>query len=190
MSVITNGTMESYPVRLLKGADNICEIYTEKKMIARDQYGKFARKYKSPYNHNIYDVWRGMHRRCKDTRAVNFDRYGGRGITVCSEWENYDVFVEWAMANNWKPGLQIDRIDNSGPYEPANCRFVSPKENSNNRRSTKFYTFNGKTQSLKAWAEEYGINYGTLRTRILEFKWGFEEALTVPAKVGQKYQKR
>ena len=85
----------------------------------------------------IYNTWCNMQDRCSKPNETNYDRYGGRGISVCSEWNHPRVFVEWAKENGWKKGLQIDRIDNNGNYEPDNCHFVTSAENCQNRSSTK-----------------------------------------------------
>lgn len=77
-------------------------------------------------------------RRCTDPEFQDFRNYGGRGITVCEEWmRNPQSFVDWAFAHGWKRGLQIDRIDNDGPYSPINCRWVTSAENNRNRRNNK-----------------------------------------------------
>ncbi len=83
----------------------------------------------------IYNVWRCMKQRCNNPNASGYKNYGGRGISVCNEWEkSSEAFYDWALANGYAPGLQIDRIDNDGNYEPSNCRWVTPKENASNRR--------------------------------------------------------
>lgn len=78
----------------------------------------------------LYNLWRNVTRRCHQPTATDFHNYGGRGISVCDEWRmDGRAFVDWAIANGWKPGLEIDRIDNDGNYEPSNCRFVTKREN-------------------------------------------------------------
>lgn len=90
------------------------------------------------YKHRLYAIWGSMKSRCLNQKKHNYHHYGGRGITVCPEWlDDAAVFIEWAEANGAAPGLQIDRIDNDGGYSPDNCRFVTPKENMNNRRCSK-----------------------------------------------------
>lgn len=77
-------------------------------------------------------VWEGMIQRCENKNSKCFKWYGGRGISICKEWrENPKAFFLWASLR-WGDGLQIDRIDNDGNYEPANCRFVTPLENMRN----------------------------------------------------------
>lgn len=85
----------------------------------------------------IYVTWIAMHDRCYNPKNKRFDRYGGRGITVCEAWFVLDNFI--ADMGDKPVGLQIDRIDNDGNYEPSNCRWVTPKENANNRSTCKNY---------------------------------------------------
>lgn len=84
---------------------------------------------------NLYNRWKSMKERCADTGNPN---YGGRGISVCDEWKNdFMAFYTWSMLNGFKPGLEIDRIDCNGNYDPENCRWVTRKVNSDNRRCVK-----------------------------------------------------
>ena len=86
--------------------------------------------------HPLYDVYCGMVRRCNDPRSSGWKWYGERGIRVCREWmEDRTAFIHWGISSGWQPGLQIDRIDNSGNYEPSNCRFVTRVQNMANTRS-------------------------------------------------------
>lgn len=85
-------------------------------------------------NHLLYKIWVNMRYRCKNINAGNYKCYGGRGIKVCEEWNDFKVFYNFAIDNGWKPELQIDRINNNKGYEPSNCRFVTRSENQKNKR--------------------------------------------------------
>lgn len=76
-----------------------------------------------------------MHARCTNSLRDNYDRYGGKGISVCEEWKEYEVFEKWALSNGFSDDLQIDRINGDGNYEPSNCRFVKPKVNNRNKEN-------------------------------------------------------
>lgn len=90
------------------------------------------------FREKLYSVWEGIHQRCDNPHNKAYHNYGGRGIKMCSEWrESYPRFREWAYQNGYAEGLQIDRINNDGNYEPSNCRFVSPTANAQNRRVPK-----------------------------------------------------
>jgi len=79
----------------------------------------------------IYTIWNSMIQRCANKKN---DNYGGKGITVCSDWLNFEGFYEFAKANNYKDGLSIERIDNSKGYNANNCIFI-PKEHQNKNKS-------------------------------------------------------
>lgn len=97
---------------------------------------------KKRYNHGehyprLRNIHRNMMSRCYNEKSNRYHRYGARGIKVCEQWHDRRVFCDWARANGYGPRLQIDRINNDGEYAPKNCRFVTPKENANNRSNSK-----------------------------------------------------
>lgn len=114
----------------------------------------------------LYHTWQGMKKRCNNPDNSSYPRYGGRGITVCKEWESkFESFMEWALNNGYADNLTIDRIDNNGNYEPSNCRWTEPKAQARNRRSNIKVRYNGKSITLMELSEITGLNYGLLRAR-------------------------
>src|SRR3990172_2955145 len=84
-------------------------------------------------SHPIYGVWSNMLYMCSNPNAANYANYGGRGIKVCDRWLSSDLFFE-DMLLTWKEGLQLDRINNDGDYEPSNCQWNTRSANTKNRR--------------------------------------------------------
>lgn len=114
----------------------------------------------------LYRVWNGMKARCQIPSSSGYYKYGARGIKVCEEWQNFEPFKEWALANGYRDDLQIDRIDVYGNYEPSNCRFVTNKENALNKRNTRYLTLDGVTKTVIGWADTLGISERTIRSRL------------------------
>ena len=137
----------------------------------------------------LYNVWTHMKVRCFNPKDKYYKDYGGRGITVCDEWkDDFLAFCDWSMVNGYKEGLTIERKNNNGNYSPDNCAWITSKEQQRNKRNTCFLTFEGKTQSASAWAEEYGVSGKTITRRIRD-GWSVERALTTPlqGKAAQKW---
>lgn len=133
-------------------------------------------------NTKIHNSWRGMRERCINKNNNHYKYYGGRGITVCDEWNNTDNgfinFYNWAMNNGYKDGLTIERIDVNGNYEPSNCKWITNKEQANNKSNTIYLEYNNKTQSLLDWCKELNLDYTLVKSRIKKYNWSIEKALT------------
>lgn len=115
--------------------------------------------------HPLYAVWASMRARCRNPKLTSFQNYGGRGITVCSEWDDPVAFIRWGEANGYAQGLQVDRIDNDGGYSPENCRFVTAKENMRNTRRNRIVEVDGREMTVAEAAEVSGVGYATIATR-------------------------
>jgi len=88
----------------------------------------------------LWATWDGMKTRCSNPNTRDFQYWGGKGVSVCSEWKHDFVkFKNWAIHNDYKPGLAIDRINSEGNYCPENCRFVTRVENSRKAGERKGY---------------------------------------------------
>lgn len=130
-------------------------------------------QYKSP----TYKSWQGMWQRCTNRAKAGYVDYGARGISVCERWKDFEQFL--VDMGDRQPGLSLDRIDNDGNYEPANCRWATPTEQSNNTRRVTRLTVQGVTKTLHEWARDSGINPRTLQKR-LNSGWSHRDAVTRP----------
>ena len=147
---------------LLSGAIKSCGCY--KKEVSAENVSKNHTHKQS--GTRIYRIWQGIKSRCFDINDKRYERYGGRGITVCDEWKNnFLAFYQWARANGYKENLTIDRIDNNGNYSPENCRWATAKEQANNRSTNVHYKIGNVTKLLSEWCELFGLNFNTILAR-------------------------
>ena len=133
----------------------------------------FARK------ERLYNIWVGMRQRCRDKNIKDYPNYGGKGIRVCDEWNDYPTFRNWAIASGYSDGLTIDRINGNGNYEPHNCRWATYREQNNNLKSNTRIQYREEVKTAKEWADEFGINYGTFKSR-LRYGWSMERIEKTP----------
>lgn len=112
-----------------------------------------------------YRRWRDMIRRCKNPKRRGFERYGGRGIKVCDRWLKFENF--YADMGECPKGMSIDRWPNKdGNYEPGNCRWATPTEQSRNTSQNRNFTVLGVSGCMTDLAYHFGINFGTVHSRL------------------------
>ena len=127
-----------------------------------------------------YYCWINMKTRCYNKNNKEYFDYGGRGILVCDRWVNsFEYFLKDSGLAPSK-SHSIERVDNNGIYCKNNCIWATKKEQANNRRSVKLFSFNGVLKNLDEWAFEYNMKRKTLWKRITKFGWSVEDALTIP----------
>jgi len=151
---------------LRKGVAQSCGCYN------RDLVKKDNPKYKRP----LYYIYHSMKCRCYNPNDRAFHNYGARGIKISDKWNTYEKFEEWALDKGYKKGLWLDRINNDLDYSPDNCRWATPKEQQNNKRTNHYITINNDTKTIQEWAEISGIKPMTI-TRRIELGWKNEDLL-------------
>lgn len=139
-------------------------------------------------NDRLYRVWASIVQRCENKNSPRYADYGGRGIKMCDAWRNdFEQFKSWAINNGYdetapRGFCTIDRVDNDGDYCPENCRWVTMKEQCNNKRNNRVLTCDGETHTLQEWAEQIGMQDFVLRDRIFKLGWSVEEAIKTPVR--------
>lgn len=143
----------------------------------------------------LYRVWKGMKARCFIKSHKSYPRYGGRGITVCDEWNNdYLAFRTWAFANGYDPNsaymqCTIDRINHDGNYCPENCRFVGNIVQANNTSRNIHLEYNGEVKTTAEWARIMNVPVSRLYCRMGRQDLTTEELLKLP-RYGPRAKKR
>lgn len=130
-------------------------------------------------NERLYNVWNTMRNRCRNPLASRYERYGGRGINYAEEWDSFDRFYE-DIGYLYKPGLQLDRIDNDGNYEPGNVQWITNKDNGNKRSNNRIITIGGVTMTFQQWCESVPLKRSVVSQRFYVYKWTIEESLYTP----------
>lgn len=141
-------------------------------------------------NSKVFHIAIGIIQRCTNPNRPDFKNYGGRGVTIYSEWKNNpSKFAQWMLNNGWYDGCQVDKDIKSKPnkigYYPDTISFISPEENARHKRNIIQITYNGKTQPLKSWCDELNLPYRTIFNRYKYLGW--KDAVTLfetPVKLG------
>jgi hypothetical protein len=127
----------------------------------------------------IYDCWKNMVRRCHSPSSTFYERYGGRGISVCERWRgSFENFIE--DMGTPSEGFEIERVDNDLDYCKDNCKWANKTEQCNNRSSNILIEYLGEYKTLTQWQNDLGFDYETVRRRIRDYGWTFENAITKP----------
>ncbi len=143
----------------------------------RNDWGKHLYRHGCRYTFE-YSTWCKMKARCNNPNAINYSRYGGRGITICERWENsFDNFID-DMGWSPSPDHSIERIKNDLGYFKENCRWATRVEQANNKRNNLMVEFDGRVQTLTLWCRELGLKYHIVRQRIYRNHWTVERAFT------------
>lgn len=143
----------------------------------------------------------GMLSRCYNESNNEYPRYGGRKekspITVDFIWrekrghKGLKRFIRWALKNGWRKGLELERVDNDGSYSPKNCKWTTKKEQSRNKRTTKWIIWNDKKEKFIEIWEKYGkVSYNSTRMRIHKLGWNPVDAILTPKNkkpIGKNY---
>lgn len=158
---------------LLNGLTRSCGCYNTQ--VRKEQCKKRA-------IHNLTDtrlhsIWEKMRGRCYCKTGSDYKNYGGRGISICDEWQEFLPFYNWAINNGYRENLTIDRINVNGNYEPSNCRWATQKTQQRNRRNNVLITYNNETHCLVEWAEIFKIPYKLFHQRLTRDKIPFEKAI-------------
>ncbi len=143
----------------------------------RPKHMKFKKKH-GMWRTRVHNIWTHMKRRCLNPTSPSWPKYGGRGITVCERWHKFENFFS-DMGMPTTDNHSLDRIDNGGNYEPRNCRWATPKEQSRNSRINTVITIKGVSHCLQEWAEIYGHSKSLISSRIYR-GWNPALAVTTP----------
>ena len=132
----------------------------------------------------LYRVWTSMRQRCNNPNNKRYKDYGGRGIKICDEWNNFSNFFKWANEHGYHEGLSIDRIDNDKGYSPQNCRWATMLTQNNNTRHCRRITYHGETHTVAEWERKLNMKCGILEQRLLR-GMTLSDALSTPVKTCQ-----
>ncbi|MBT1162098.1 hypothetical protein [Bifidobacterium sp. SO1] len=148
MSSITNGNTQSCGCMRAKAA--------------KQTHATHGDSGKDSDNRRLYQIWNKMNVRCSNPKAQYYSSYGGRGISVCDEWKQWEPFRDWALDHGYTDDLTIDRINNEHDYTPENCRWVTPMENSNNKRNNLYIMYQGEIKTCAEWSRFFSLPYKKL----------------------------
>ena len=154
---------------LLRGAKTSCGCDTSSYI--QKYFNKESKSF-------LYSTWIGIRQRCNNPNNSSYKNYGGRGVSICKEWnDDFLAFQKWSKENGAQVGLQIDRIDVNGNYEPSNCRWVDTITQANNKRSNRVIEYRGEKHTVMEWSRKTGVKESVIRSRIDKYGCTIGQAL-------------
>jgi hypothetical protein len=162
----------AYGSNLVSGATKSCGCYRREATAARST--KHGHKGDEKQT-RTYTTWAGMKNRCLNIKYHGYKDYGGRGITICEQWE---IFENFLLDMGCRPkGMTLDRIDNTAGYSKDNCRWASLADQMNNTRGNYFVEYQGEQITLANLSRKTGVDYKLLQTRISMLGWPIDDAI-------------
>lgn len=131
--------------------------------------------------HPLYSAYYNMISRCYKDYNKEYKNYGDRGITVCDEWlNNFELFYNWAIGNNWVKGLSLERINNNKGYSPINCMWTTCVIQNRNKRTNNIIEAFGERKCLQDWATDprCKVSYDSINHRMNILGWNAEKSIT------------
>lgn len=134
----------------------------------------------------LYNIWKGMKKRCNPIHSDKYPTYAGCGLRVCDEWINsFESFRDWSISNGYKDNLSIDRINTFLGYSESNCRWATDLVQNRNAKTNRIFEINGVKMTMSEVCEKYNITQSKLSARVNRLKWPIEKAiLNVNSKLG------
>lgn len=161
---------------LKQGGTKSCGCYKREKLIENGQrsgIGERSRKH-GDFGTKLYSIWAGVKRRCQNPNTKHYSDYGGRGIRLCDDWQDYINFKKWALASGYADGMSIERIDVNSGYCPENCKWIPRRDQALNRRSSIRLEYGNRSFTVKEAAEALGMKERTVMGRV-ERGWTAEQ---------------
>lgn len=162
----------TYGYILKRGECSSCGCLKREALVARNHKHGMS-------NTRLYRIWNHMKERCEKPYSKIYKHYGGRGISICDEWHDFETFKDLALKNGYSDDLTIERKDNENGYSPDNCKWATMTEQANNKRNNIRITVDGETKTINQWANALGVNKSAIRLR-LENGWSDYDAITKP----------
>ena len=166
----------AYVTKLRSGSTSSCKECGYKRISeARKAQGR-------PLHKPTYNSWKSMRARCTNPESPDYALYGGRGIKVCERWLDFE---EFAHDMGTRPdGTSLDRVDTDGNYEPSNCRWSTPLEQANNKRTNVLVEWEGEKMTMAEFGRRIGMDRRLVRYYIMVRGMTPDHVITVTKKGG------